>query len=35
MEEQIRALSDAVDDLIARVIRLERRVDSLEREAGR
>ena len=35
MEERIRVLSDAVDDLIERVIKLEQRVDSLEREAGR
>ena len=35
MEKRIRVLSDALDDLIERVIKLERRVDSLEREAGR
>lgn len=32
MEEKIRALSDAVDDLILRMVRLERKVESLERE---
>ena len=32
MEERIKALSDAVDDLIKRVIELEGRVNSLERE---
>ena len=32
MEERIKALSDALDDLIKRVIELEGRVNSLERE---
>ena len=32
VEERIKALSDAVDDLIRRVIELENRVYSLERE---
>ena len=32
MEERIKALSDAMDDLIKRVIELEGRVNSLERE---
>ena len=32
MEERMKALSDAVDDLIKRVIELEGRVYSLERE---
>ena len=32
VEERVRALSDAVDDLIKRVIELEQRVYSLERE---
>ena len=32
MEERIKALSDAVDDLILRVIMLEEKVCSLERE---
>ena len=35
MEERIKALSDALDDLIKRVINLEQRVYSLEREMGR
>ena len=32
VEERIKALSDAMDDLIKRVIELEGRVNSLERE---
>ena len=35
VEERVRALSDAVDDLIKRMIKLEQRVYSLEREMGR